>query len=221
LRTLVSDEEGSNHMPKVTLVALWVSGLIVVLGAFETALAQNGGPAVGASFDPNVLAFGLDRLHWDMSPAKVKAVYPKITSISKNPGTYPLMNLGTLYYDEYEYAGCTFDGVLRFDDGKLKTVEFSLSQSVPNPPNNRPCIEPMEKEFSARYGVPVEYHTANSGHDRNSIYLFDGRYGRYRGPETTANYENTTIVEFSFSDAAHPPKNVIIYNIQPPATQHH
>lgn len=196
------------------LGGLSACGLIVAIGS-GTAFAGNGNASVGPN--PDKLAFGLDRLHWDMSPTEVKAAYPKITPGTKAPGTFALTNLVSLYYDGYAYGGCVFDGVLSFDDGKLKTVEFT--QSLPTSPN-RPCAKYMEKEFSARYGVPVEHHVRNGGNDPNSFFPFDGRYGRYRGPVTSADYENSLFVDFSFANAAHPAKSVIIFDIQPAARPH-
>lgn len=152
------------------------------------------------------LGLGLEKLHWDMSPQQARDAYPELTANATRPDTFPLTNLGSLFLDNYEYAGCTFAGVLHFEIDKLKGVE--LTEIAPGGPNP-PCKAQIEAEFSRQYGVTVAYHE-RTGFPSPEWYPFSGVYGQYRGKVTGAFYQS------------HPPNRDIIQRQgQSAVTCHH
>ena len=84
------------------------------------ALLLAAGMLQAAPVSPDVLAFGLDKLTWGMSPQTARGQYPALDGAAMTPGE----PLSTLRIADYDVAGCRFTVMLSFERGRLSEVEL-------------------------------------------------------------------------------------------------
>jgi len=86
----------------------------------SAALLLAAGMLQAAPVSPDVLAFGLDKLTWGMSPQTARGQYPALDGAAMTPGE----PLSTLRIADYDVAGCRFTVMLSFERGRLSEVEL-------------------------------------------------------------------------------------------------
>lgn len=84
------------------------------------ALLLAAGLIQAAPAPPDRLAFGLDKLHWGMSPQAARGQYPALDGAPVEAGE----PLSTLHIADYDVAGCRFTVLLTFERGRLTEADL-------------------------------------------------------------------------------------------------
>ena len=84
------------------------------------ALLLAAGMIQAAPAQPDMLVFGLDRLHWGMSAQAARGQYPALDGTPMEPGE----TVSTLHIADYDAAGCRFTVLLTFERGRLAEVDL-------------------------------------------------------------------------------------------------
>jgi len=79
-----------------------------------------------APASPDMLAFGLDKLAWGMSPQATQGQYPALDGAAMTPGE----PVSTLHIADYDVAGCRFTVMLTFERGRLSQVDLDSNSAA-------------------------------------------------------------------------------------------
>jgi hypothetical protein len=98
-----------------------------------------------AESDSRDIAFGLESLHWGMTPAEASRLYPSVTRDGMANTKLTRSELWTL--NGYVYEACSLDVTLAFERNNLTAVDFRTSDSTR-------CLLALWRELHALYGKP-------------------------------------------------------------------
>ncbi len=96
----------------------------------------------------NAIGLGFDNLHWRMSVAEARALYPALSPMNSNPNKHPRTVQPALYLDNLRHGACTLAATLFFAGGKLISVDVETAAG------GEACKKQIENELGKRYGRP-------------------------------------------------------------------
>jgi hypothetical protein len=156
----------------------------LMLAAFP-ALLLEGAAAHAATADD--LAFGLGRLHWNMTPQEAHGVFPALDGVPPEPGQ-PSVQFSL---PDFSIAGCSFGAKLDFERGHLQRVELDSNGAA----HLKSCGPKIRAVLLHQYGgEPGGFSTAPNPHGYSI-------YATWGGPVTEIMYAELrdAFIEVSFS----------------------
>jgi hypothetical protein len=136
-------------------------------GAQQQAIPQ---PVLSA----DVLGFGLEHLHWGMTPPEARGFYPALDGNPAEPG----QPSSTLSLADYPAAGCKFTVTLDFDRGRLSGVDLDSNGTA----HLKMCGDRIKAALQRQYGgEPGGFSNAAHPHGYSE-------YGTWGGPVTEVVY---------------------------------
>jgi hypothetical protein len=98
----------------------------------------------GQAADKNAIGFGLDRLHWNMTPAEARTHYPALSAGSDGS----LTNLSTYILGHYRAGPCTFSVTLGFAQDRLAKAVLTTGGDLA-------CRNWAKDELTRQYGQGI------------------------------------------------------------------
>jgi len=140
-----------------------IAALLLAAGMLQAAPASP----------PDMVAFGLEKLAWGMTPQAAKGQYPALRGEAAEPG----QPLSTLALADHDAGPCRFAVVLTFERGRLRQVDFN----TPDPPARlAACNSYVQRELQDRYGSLG----GGIGKNRNGF----SEYGSWGGKQIDITY---------------------------------
>jgi hypothetical protein len=151
-----------------------LSALMLMAGLARGAQAIPPPPVLPSVLPPGDLAFGLERLHWGMTPPEARGFYPALDGNPAEPG----QPSSTLSLADYPAAGCKFTVTLNFDRGRLSGVDLDSNGTA----HLKMCGDRMKAALLSQYGgEPGGFSNAPNPHGYSE-------YGTWGGPVTEVVY---------------------------------
>lgn len=123
----------------------------------------------------DAIGLGFGNLHWRMSLADARALYPALSPTSSNPNKHPQTVQSALYLDNLPHGACMLAATLFFAGGKLISVD------VETVAGDEACKKQIENELGKQYGRP----SVNNGPVPPISLLI---HREWKGPVTTVYY---------------------------------
>lgn len=142
-------------------------------------------PARAAAADD--LAFGLDGLHWNITPQAAKGVLPALDGVAPEPG----QPWAQFSLPDFKIADCRFTVKLDFERGHLQRVALDSNGAA----RLKSCGPKIRAALLHRYGgEPGGFSTAPNPHGYSA-------YASWGGPVTEVVYAELrdAFIEISFS----------------------
>jgi hypothetical protein len=153
-------------------------------GAVALMLAAMPKPAHAAADD---LAFGLEKLHWNVTPQEAHGVFPALDGVPPEPG----QPWAQFTVPDFKIAGCAFGVKLDFERGRLQRVELDSNGAK----GLKSCGPKIRAMLLHQYGgEPGGFATTPNPHGYSA-------YASWGGPVTDVVYAELrdAFIEISFS----------------------